>query len=238
MGKIKVSSPEATMEKPQSSPKEKKAGYIKKNAEPKHVFSKKYLENKLMVDKNKVYSLNEGLDMLLGMKKAKFDESVELHLNTTDKGISGNMILPHGTGKQTRVAILAPMKDATAADALLAEIAEGTINFDILVATPDAMPKLAKVARILGPRGLMPNPKNGTVTTKPEEVANKFAGGQVNFKTEAKFPILHMSVGKISFGKEKLSENIEAAVVAIQAKNIKKATITSTMGAGIRIQLA
>jgi len=237
MGKVKVTSPEESIEKTVTS-KEKKVGYIKKEGKNKHVFSKKHLENEKMIDKTKVYSISEAVELLLTLKKAAFDESVELHFNTADKGISGNVVLPHGTGKKTRVAILAPSKDSAGADALLAEIAEGKINFDILVATPDAMPKLAKVARILGPRGLMPNPKNGTVTMKPEEVAKKFEGGQLNFKTEAKFPILHMPIGKVSFGKEKLEENIIAAVEAVQPKNIKKATITSTMGAGIRVNLA
>ncbi len=100
------------------------------------------------------------------------------------------------------------------------------------------MSKLAKVARILGPRGLMPNPKNGTITPKPQEVAKKFQGGQINFKTESKFPILHLTVGKISFGEKKLSENIQSALSAIQTKNIKNITLKSTMSPGIKLDLS
>ena len=92
---------------------------------------------------------------------------------------------------------------------MIKNIESGKIDFDILDRNPDTMPKLAKVARVLGPRGLMPNPKNGTVTPKPEEIAKKFEGGQFNFKTEAKFPLLHLTVGKISFGDKKLTENID-----------------------------
>jgi large subunit ribosomal protein L1 len=105
----------------------------------------------------------------------------------------------------------------------------------VLIATPDAMPKLARVARFLGPRGLMPNPKNGTVTPKPDVVAKKYQGGQVNFKTEAKFPILHLTVGKISFGEKKLADNIKTAITAIQTKNIKNMTLKSTMSPGLKV---
>jgi len=153
------------------------------------------------------------------------------------KELMGSVTLPHGTGKQMNVVIISPAKDPVTADALIKEIESGKISFDVLLATPDAMPKLAKVARILGPKGLMPNPKNGTVTTKPEEAAEKYKGGQVNFKTEAKLPIMHLAVGKVSFGKSKLEENIATAIAAVQTKNIKKVTLKSTMSAGIRVQI-
>ena len=100
------------------------------------------------------------------------------------------------------------------------------------------MPKLARVARVLGPKGLMPNPKNGTVTPKPEEAAKKFEGGQMNFKTEAKFPLLHLSVGKLSFGEQKLAENIKAAIAAVNSKKIKNVTLKSTMSPGLKLDLA
>jgi large subunit ribosomal protein L1 len=199
--------------------------------------SKKYQTVAIIVEKNKLYPLSEALDILPKVHLAKFDETVELHINTQTSGISGNVVLPHGTGKQVRVAILAPAKDEKAAADLLKEIESGTINFDVLIATPDAMSRLAKVARFLGPRGLMPNPKNGTVTQKPDEAAKKFAGGQVNFKTESKVPVIHMSVGKLSFKKDQLLENIKTAVEAIQNKNIKNVTLKSTMSPGIKIQL-
>lgn len=192
--------------------------------------SPKYREAVKLVEKGKNYNVNEALELLPKLTFADFDETVELHINTTSTGITGNMVLPHGTGKQTRVAI--------ANDAIITEIEAGNINFDVLVAEPQMMPKLAKVARILGPRGLMPNPKNGTVTPKPEEVAKKFEGGQINFKTEAKFPLLHLTVGKASFGKDKLHENIKVAIQSVQTKNIKNITLKSTMSPGMRLDTA
>jgi large subunit ribosomal protein L1 len=159
---------------------------------------------------------------------AKFDETVELHINTIESGISGTMILPHGTGKEIRVAI--------ADDAILSEVEKGKINFDVLIATPAQMPKLAKVARVLGPRGLMPNPKNGTISDKPEEAAKKFQGGQMGFKTESKNPLIHLSVGKTSFEDTQLEENIKTAISAVKRSRIRKVTLKSTMSPGIRIQ--
>lgn len=201
-----------------------------KQEKPKKAFhSTAYQSLSDLVDKNKTFSLSEGLELLEKLQRKKFDETVELHVNTLATGISGNVLLPNGTGKKTRVTV--------ANDGLIAEIEKGIINFDILVAQPTMMPKLARVAKILGPRGLMPNPKNGTITDKPEEVAKKYEGGQVNFKTEAKAPIIHLTVGKMSFGKEKLSQNIEALIDAIKKTNIRNVTLKSTMSPGIKIRV-
>lgn len=199
--------------------------------------SKNYLEAAKLIDRNKLYSLSEALDLLPKIKLSSFDETVELHFNTSRTGISGSIVLPHGTGKKTKVAIISPASNAAGADKLLKDIEAGKIDFDILVATPDAMPKLAKVAKILGPKGLMPNPKNGTITTKPEDVAKKYEGGQINYKTEAKMPIIHLTAGKISFGKEKLEDNIKAFITSIQKTNIKKAVLKSTMSVGIKLTI-
>ncbi len=207
---------------------------MKKEFGKKDVRSANWKKAAALVEKGKVYSLPQALELLEKTHLAKFDETVELHINAT-QSLSGSMQLPHGTGKTTRVAILAPSKDAAGADALLKEIEGGKINFDVLVATPDAMPRLAKVARILGPRGLMPNPKNGTVTPTPEVVAKKYEGGHTTFKTESKAPVLHLSVGKLSFGKDKLEENIKAAFKAVETKNMKKVTLKSTMSPAIRL---
>jgi large subunit ribosomal protein L1 len=221
------------------APKEEKkvkSKYAAKNTKVRH--SEKYQTVAQQVDKSKTYSLSEALALLPQLKVASFDETVELHINTTDKGISGSVTLPHGTGKQVRIAIANQSEDPKAVEELVKKVEGGTIDFDILLATPDAMPKLAKIARVLGPKGLMPNPKNGTVTAKPEEAAKKYQGGQVNFKTEAKSPILHMSVGKVSFGEKKLQENILSAFEAVQAKNIKNITLKSTMSPGIKVAIA
>lgn len=214
---------------------EKGKDYIKKAPNKKQKHSKKYLEVVQLVDKLKKYQLAEALELLEKLKITKFDETVELHINTLEKGISGSVTLPHGTGKEMRIAIANAAADLKAVEDLVKSVEAGKIEFDVLIATPDSMPKLAKIARVLGPRGLMPNPKNGTVTPKPEEVAKKFAGGQINFKTEAKFPILHIAVGKLSFGDKKLAENIKTTIEAVKLKNVKNITLKSTMSPGIKI---
>lgn len=184
-----------------------------------------------MVEK-KEYSIPEALELLEKMKSPPaggFDETVELHINTLVPGISSTVTLPHGAGKKTRVAI--------ANDSLLADVEKGKIEFDILLAEPSMMPKLAKVAKVLGPRGLMPNPKNGTITSDPQSIVKKYEGGLVSFKTESKAPILHVTVGKISFGPKKLSENITTLLDAVKKENIKDATLKSTMSPGIKLSL-
>lgn len=199
----------------------------KKTPGKKKSRGKKYAQVAALVDRNKIYSLTEALEILPKLKTANFDETVELHINTIEAGISGTLNLPHGTGKQMRVAV--------ADDAVLAEVEKGKITFDILLATPQMMPKLARVAKILGPRGLMPNPKAGTITNDVEEAKKKYAGGQMNYKTETKIPVVHLTVGKLSFGPEKLKENIQTALNSVQAKNIRKVVLKSTMSPGIKI---
>ncbi len=220
----------------------KKSSYAEKTAlrsvkGKKAARSAKYLSSAKIIERNKQYSVKEALELVEKTHLAKFDETVELHINTMTTGVTGHVTLPHGTGKQTRVAILQPAKDPKAAEDLLKEIEAGKLNFDILIATPDAMPKLAKVARVLGPRGLMPNPKNGTVTAKPEEVAAQYAGGQMNYKTEAKTPIIHLAVGKLSFGPEKLAENIAAALGAVKTANMKSVVVKSTMSPSVKLNI-
>ncbi len=213
-------------EETKAEPKKDKVKTKKDNNEP---HSKKYFGIVAIVDRTKNYALAEALELLEKLQRGKFDETVELHVNTVTSGISGNITLPHGTGKKTRVAI--------ADDNLIAEIEKGKIDFDILVASPSQMAKLAKVAKVLGPKGLMPNPKNGTISEKPEDLAKKYEGGQVNFKTEAKTPIIHLTVGKMSFGAKKLSENVESLLSAIKKVNIVNATLKSTMSPGIKLKI-
>ncbi len=205
---------------------------IKKKAQKKkkeRVRSKSYQAVARMLDGSKKYSLTDALELLEKLKRSRFDETVELHINTTEAGLSGSTILPHGTGKAFRVAI--------ASDEVLSQVQKGKIDFDILLSSPAMMPKLARVAKFLGPRGLMPNPKNGTLTKDPEKLAQSFKKGQINFKTEAKIPIMHLSVGKISFGTKKLSENIQTALDAITKEKIRNATLKSTMSPGIKLEV-
>ena len=147
----------------------------------------------------------------------------------TEKGISGQVTLPHGTGKKLRIVV--------ADDAVIEEIESGKINFDVLVAKPEQMPKLAKVARVLGPRGLMPNPKNGTVTPNPDEVIAKLSAGQMSYKTEAKDPIMHLSVGKISFEEKKIEENLKTLFESIGTSKITQAVLKSTMSPSIKLAI-
>ncbi|HVZ58633.1 MAG TPA: 50S ribosomal protein L1 [Patescibacteria group bacterium] len=214
--------------------KKQKKDKFKKDNQPQR--SKSYMTKADLIDKNKNYSLSEAIALLPQLKRAKFDETVEVHFTMTETGVSGSVSLPHGTGKQIRVTVVNG-SDQKAVEDLVKKIEAGTIDFDVLVATPDAMPKLAKVARVLGPRGLMPNPKNGTVTPKPEEVAKRYEGGQINFKTEAKFPLLHIAVGKVSFGEDKIRENVKTVLEAIDKKKIRNATLKSTMSPAIRLDL-
>ena len=191
------------------------------------VFSKRYKENKNLVAKDTIYPLSEGISILRKFKTGKFDETVELHLNVKEKGISGQIPLPHGTGKKLRIKV--------ADEALIAEVEKGKIDFDILIAAPATMPLLAKVAKILGPRGLMPNPKNGTITDKPDALIEKLSHGQVSYKTESEAPIIHLSVGKISFEDKQLEENIKTTLKTIGSEKINSVTLKSTMSPAIRL---
>jgi len=215
----------------------KESAKTKQKKARERVRSKNYQTVAKMVDKTKKYTLSEALDLISKIKRAKFDETVELHINTIEKGISGNVTLPHGTGKKVRVAIADPTAGSGQADELFKKIEQGIIDFDILLATPEAMPKLAKAAKFLGPRGLMPNPKNGTISTDPKALAKKYEGGQLNFKTEAKAPVIHLTVGKVSYGAKKLSDNIKVMLEAIKKEKIRNVTLKSTMSPGVKLRL-
>ncbi len=211
----------------------------KKKAEKKKktkvkVRSKRYLEVVGMVDKTKLYPLKDAVSLVKQTSLTKFDGTIELHVNLNPlslgekKDYRTSVSLPHGTGKEVRVAI--------ADDKILAEVEAGKINFDVLVAHPQMMPKLAKVARVLGPKGLMPNPKTGTVSPDPEKRAKELSSGQVNIKTEPGNPIIHMPVGKVSFADKDIADNITAVLTAVGSK-VARATLSSTMGPGVRISL-
>ncbi|KXK09263.1 MAG: 50S ribosomal protein L1 [Microgenomates bacterium OLB23] len=189
---------------------------------------KKYVAAKKSFDKNTRYALADAIALLKKNAYASFDESFEVHINLTDSNVKGEVAFPHGTGKQVKVAV--------ADDALLAKVDEGVIDFDILIATPAFMPKLVKYARVLGPKGLMPNPKNGTVVEDTKKAVEKFQTGSVRFKSEAKFPLLHLAVGKKSFEDKQLSENISALLAAVQRKNVQKVFLATTMSPSVEIE--
>jgi len=208
------------------------------------------------IDKDKVYSIEEAVATVKGLKSAKFDETVEVALNLNvdprhaDQMIRGSVVLPHGTGKTVRVAVFAKGDkvdeakaagaDLVDADALIEQIQAGTIDFDTVIATPDMMGILGKVARILGPKGLMPNPKTGTVTMDIAQAVKNAKGGQVNFRVDKKGNI-HAGIGKVSFPEEHIRENLVAFVEKInrakpasaKGRYIKNAALSLTMSPSV-----
>jgi large subunit ribosomal protein L1 len=225
---------------------------------PLHVHGKKYREAAKLVDVNKSYELDEALELARKTASTKFDSSVEMHVNLgvdprqADQMVRSTVVLPHGTGKTIRIAVYADGKageDATAAGAdivgtteLIKQIEAGKLDFDMLIATPAAMATLGKVAKVLGPRGLMPNPKSGTVTPDPAKAVKEAKAGKVEFRID-KQGIIHQVVGKVSFAPEKLRENVGVFLAAIMkakpatAKGtyVKSLSTTTSMGPGIKI---
>lgn len=224
---------------------------------------KKYRGVAEKIEKNKVYSLSEAVSLIKENKTAKFDESVEAHIKTNvdpkkgDQQIRGTVNLPHGTGKIKRITVITSVSLAEAKEAgadkvggeeLIELIKTGKLipfsDFDILVATPEMMPKLAQVAKILGPKGLMPNPKSETVTPKVKETILALKKGKAAFKNDDSGNV-HQLVGKISFETEKIIENIRAFVEEVEkakpsglkGKLVANISICSTMGPGLKISL-
>ena len=219
---------------------------------------KKYLEAKSKVDRDKRYELEEGVKLLLGTAYAKFDEGVDLAVRLgvdpkkADQMVRGTVVLPHGTGKKVRVLVFAKgQKEKEALDAgadivggeeLVEKISKGWLEFDKAVATPDMMGLVSKLGKILGPRGLMPNPKVGTVTFDLERAIREIKAGKVEFKVE-KAGIVHVPVGKVSFGFDQLLENIKTILEMIfRAKPptskgiyLRSIGLSTTMGPGIKI---
>ena len=195
----------------------------------KKIRSKHYKNLKTKVDPKQKLSPKEAIELLLKLSKEKFDSSFELNLVSKKDVLSGTIDLPFGTGKQKRVVIFS--------DEILKQIEAKEINFDVLIAKPEDMGKLAKYAKILGPKGLMPNPKNGTVTKEPQKAAKDLSGNKLYYKTEKKAPLIHLSFGKRSFGQDKLVANLTAIFTSINSKILKSATICSSMSPSIKIDL-
>lgn len=223
---------------------------------------KKVKKNNALVDRTKLYSIEDAVAILQqAAKERKFSETIEIAMNLgvdprqNDQVVRGVTELPHGTGATVRVAVFAKGPkaeeakkagaDIVGAEELADEVAKGVINFDRCIATPDMMPLMAKLGKVLGPRGLMPNPKLGTVTMDVAKAVESSKGGAVEFRAE-KAGIVHARVGKASFEAVKLAENIRAFVAAINrakptgAKGayIKKVSLSSTMGPGVKIDLS
>ena len=198
----------------------------KVNRKGKKEKGKKYISAKRKIDSEREYPVADAVSLLKDISYSSFDESVELHINVVETGIKGEVEFPHGIGRELNVVVVD--------DNVLSQIENGDIDFDVLIASPDFMPKLVKYAKILGPRGLMPNPKKGTVTDKPDEAVKRFLS-KVQFKTEPKFPLIHQVIGKLSMKESQLVENAREFIKAVKPKNIKRISLSSSMSPSIKI---
>lgn len=201
---------------------------VAKSANPSRNRSKKYISTRSRVDKTKKYTISEAIKTIKKLSYTKFDGTLTIDGVVKEVGKVATITLPNATGKTVRVAIVD--------DAVLAEIEAGTINFDVLVTAPQYMPKLAKFARVLGPKGLMPNPKNGTVTPKPEIKKAELEKGAFDLKTEKKTPVIHVSIGKVSMDDKALEENIEAIMTATKGKLVS-AALSATMSPSVKLEI-
>lgn len=192
----------------------------------KKIRSKKYVSKNSQVDKTIKYELSKAVEMVKKLSYTKFDGTVEAHLIVREAGITANVSFPHSTGKSIRAAIFS--------EALIEELTNGVINFDVLIATASDMPKLTKFAKLLGPKGLMPNPKSGTLTTNPEGKKKELEAGKVNLKTEKKAPLMHVGIGKVSMDSAKLVENAQTLLDALQGK-VLKLTLSATMSPSVKV---
>ena len=221
---------------------------------------KRHVESSKLIEKNKKYAINEALEIIEKMPKAKFDETVELHVKLgvdskhADQQVRGTVVLPNGTGKTLKVLVFAKgpkAEEATKAGAdyvgaeeLIPKIQnDNWFDYDVIVATPDMMGVVGRLGKVLGPKGLMPNPKSGTVTMDVTKAIADIKSGKVEYRLD-KTNIIHLGFGKVSFGAEKLQENyqtimdaiIKAKPAAAKGQYIKSITVTTTMGPGISIE--
>ena len=219
---------------------------------------KRYIEALKSYDKQKAYTVAEGFDVVLNNAKAKFDETVELHVKlgvdsrNADQQVRGVVVLPHGTGKSVKVLVIAKgdkADDATAAGAdyvgaeeMVAKIQGGWLDFDVCITTPDMMGVIGRVAKVLGPKGLMPNPKSGTVTVDVKKAISDVKAGKVEYRLD-KTNNVHVILGKASFGKEKLVENYNTVIEALtkakpaaaKGQYFRNIAIATTMSPGVKI---
>lgn len=220
---------------------------------------KTYKESAKLVDRSTLYDVNDALGMAVQTAKAKFDETVEVHIKLgvdgrhADQQVRGAIVLPHGTGKTKKVLVFAKGPKAAEAEAAGADYVgaeematkiqtENWFDFDVVVATPDMMGVVGRLGKILGPKGLMPNPKSGTVTMDVEKALQEIKAGKVEYRLD-KTNIIHTPIGKVSFGAEKLADNFNALLEAVvkakpaaaKGQYLKSVTVASTMGPGVKV---
>ena len=219
---------------------------------------KKYVDSQKLFDRNTLFDIEEALDLAVQTGKAKFDETVEVHVKLgvdsrhADQQVRGAVVLPHGTGKKVRVLVFAKADKAQAAtdagadfvgaEELVAKIQGGWMDFDVVIASPDMMGVVGRLGKVLGPRGLMPNPKAGTVTPDVAKAVTDAKAGKIEYRLD-KTNIIHCPIGKVSFGVEKLQENFETLLSAIvrakpaaaKGQYIRSCVVASTIGPGVKI---
>ena len=223
---------------------------------------KKYVDSAKLIDRTKLYEIEEALDIAVKTATAKFDETVEVHVRLgvdsrhADQQVRGAVVLPNGTGKTVRVAVFAKGDDAAAAEAAGAEVVgaedlvakiqgEGFMDFDVAIATPNMMGLVGRLGKVLGPRGLMPSPKAGTVTPDVAKAVNEAKAGKIEYRLD-KTNIIHCPIGKASFGTEKLKENFDVLLSAIikakpeaaKGQYIRSCVLATTMGPGVKLNVA
>ena len=220
--------------------------------------SKRFKQAKEAVDSTKLYDVKEGLELAIKNANAKFDESMELHIKlgvdgrNADQQVRGVVVLPNGTGKSVRVLVIAKGDkadeaekagaDVVGAEDVITKIQGGWLDFDVCITTPDMMGVVGRIARVLGPKGLMPNPKSGTVTMDVAKAIADVKAGKVEYRLD-KTNNIHVVIGKVSFGKEKLQENYETLMAAIikskpaaaKGQYVKNVSIATSMGPGIKL---
>ena len=220
---------------------------------------KNYIESSKLVDKSALYTPSEAMELAVKTSKAKFDETIEVHVRLgvdprhADQQVRGAVVLPHGTGKTVRVLVFAKGDKAKEAEAAGADFVgaeelvekiqkENWFDFDIVVATPDMMGVVGRLGRVLGPKGLMPNPKAGTVTMDVTKAINDIKAGKIEYRLD-KTNIIHVPIGKVSFGQEKLQDNfstlmsaiIKAKPAAAKGQYLRSISVSSTMGPGVKV---
>ena len=223
---------------------------------------KNYVESAKLIDRAKQYDVNEAIDTMLKTAKAKFDETVEIHIKLgvdsrhADQQVRGAIVLPHGTGKTTRVLVFAKGPKADEARAAGADYVgdmdmvekiqkENWFDFEVVIATPDMMGVVGRLGKILGPKGLMPNPKAGTVTMNVEQAIKDSKAGRIEYRLD-KTNIIHCPLGKVSFGAEKIEDNFNALMTAVlkakpaaaKGQYVRSCVVASTMGPGVKVNPA
>lgn len=192
----------------------------------KKVRSKKYQAVRAKIDRTKAYDPFAAVELVKKLSYSKFPGTISAHLNVRETGLSKELALPHSTGQTRKIEIFS--------DTTIEKIEAGNIDFDVLLATPQSMSKITKYAPILGPKGLMPNPKNGTLTTNPEQRKKELSAGTMVLRTERKAPLIHVSIGNTEMETKQLVENLEALIQAFKNK-LKKVTISATMSPGVKV---